>query len=171
MAMRLKRVKTDSTGKDVEATLVSEGINLFNDENIMEEFSSLPLDLTEVTSKQLGQYFCTFTKNKMWARTLVSRVVIIIKSLDEELDSLKVDTFKSLPAKMSVKEKELMLRDNDRCSEILGELAFYRSKLDMLNSHLDNLVDGIFAISREISRRESDWGDESRENSINNKRR
>lgn len=171
MAVKLRRVRESVDEKDVEVELQKDGIVLFTDENIMEDYSRLPLDLTEVTSKDLGRYFNTFTKNKMWARTLISRVIIIVKALDEELDTLKVTTFKSLPVKMSVKEKDLMLRDNERCSEILGELAFYKSKLEMLNSHLDNLIDGIFAISREISRRESDWVDDKREASIDNKRK
>lgn len=170
MAIKLKRVR-EHEEKDVEQDLAKDGINLFTNDDIMEEYSILPLDLTEVTSKALGRYFSTFTKNKMWARTLISRVGIVVKSLEEELDTLKVNAFKSLPVKMSVKEKELMLRDNERCSEILGELAFYKSKLDMLNSHLDNLVDGIFAISREISRREADWNDDKRESSLENKRK
>lgn len=171
MAIKLKRVREVVEEKDVEKELEKDGIKLFNNENIMEEFSILPLDLTEVSSKSLGKYFSTFTKNKMWARTLIARVSAIIKALEEELDSLKLATYKSLPAKMTVKEKELMLRDNERCSEILGELSFYQAKLDTLNSHLDNLVDGIFAISREISRREADWNDNKREDNIDNKRR
>lgn len=171
MAKKLKRVRDSIDEKDVEKDLENDGIQLFTNDNIMAEFSILPLDLTEVTSKSLGKYFSTFTKNKMWARTLIARVSAIIKALEEELDSLKLETYKSLPAKMTVKEKELMLRGNERCSEILGELAFYQTKLDMLNSHLDNLVDGIFAISREISRREADWNDGKREDNIDNKRR
>lgn len=172
MAIKLKRVKKQSEDvRDVEVELAKEGIHLFTDENIMEEYSRLPLDLTEVSSQSLGKYFSTFTKNKMWARTVISRAGIVIKALEEEIDTIKVETFKSLPAKMSVKEKELMLRDDEKCAELLGELAYYQSKLEVLNSHLDNLVDAIFAISREISRRESDWSDAKRENGIDNKRR
>lgn len=159
----------------VEGELKREGIVPFENNDIMEEYLQLPADLTESTSKELGRYFNTFTKQKMYCRTMLGRVSAILREQYEEIDELRGIVYKSLPVKMSVKEKELsLLADEDYGSEakaLVHSITKLEEKKNMLSLYLDNLVDGIFNISREISRRESDWFDEKRENSIENKRR
>ena len=168
---------TESTSllDSVEDELKKEGIVPFEGNDILEEYLQLPADLTESTSKELGRYFNTFTKQKMYCRTLLGRVSAILREETEELDNIRDNVYSGLPVKMSVREKELKLRSNEhygeRATELLAIVARLEEKRNMLNIYLDNLVDGIFNISREISRRESDWNDEHRENSINNKRR
>ena len=159
----------------VERELKNEGIVLFDNESILEDYLRLPADITEVPSRDLGRYFNTFTKQKMWTRTLLGRTGAILREYEEELDDIRDRVYSQLPAKMSVKEKELKLRsddrDGERAIELLQQVAIIQEKRKMLSDYLDNLVDAIFNISREISRRESDWNDETRENSIDRKRR
>lgn len=159
----------------VERELRNEGIVPFDNENIMEDYLRLPADITEVPSKDLGRYFNTLTKQKLWVRTLLGRTGALLRELEEELDDIRDRVYSQLPAKMSVKEKELKLRSDERGSnravELLQQVALIQEKRKMLLDYLDNLVDAIFNISREISRRESDWNDEIRENSIDRKRR
>lgn len=160
---------------EVEKELKKEGIIPFDDSDILQDFLRLPADLTEEHSKNLGRYFNTFTKQKMYCRTLLGRTRALLRELTEELDEIRDKVYSNLPVKMSVKEKELKLRSHDkygeRATELLNDVAKLQEKQNMLGIYLDNLIDGIFNISREISRRESDWNDETRENSINNKMR
>jgi uncharacterized protein Yka (UPF0111/DUF47 family) len=165
----------DSLLEKVENELERDGIIPFDNSEIMEDYLRLPADLTEEDSKELGKYFNTFTKQKMWTRTLLGRTSALLRELSEELDEIKDKVFSELPTKMSVTEKMLKLRSHarygERASELLEDVARLEEKRNMLGDYLENLIDGIFNVSREISRRESDWDDEKRENSINNKRR
>ncbi len=159
----------------VERDLKRDGIVLFDNENILKDYLRLPADITEVPSKDLGRYFNTMTKQKMWVRTLLGRTGALLRELEEELDDIRDKVYSQLPAKMSIKEKELKLRSGERYGEraieLLQKVAVMQEKRKILVEYLDNLVDAIFNISREISRRESDWNDETRENSIDRKRR
>lgn len=159
----------------VEGELQRDGIVPFDNKNILQDYLRLPADITEETSQDLGRYLNTFTKQKMWTRTLLGRTGAMLRELNEELDDIRDRVYGQLPAKMSVKEKELKLRSNERdgerACEILEDVAVLEEKKKMLSDYLENLVDGIFIISREISRRESDWNDEMRENNIDKKRR
>jgi 23S rRNA A1618 N6-methylase RlmF len=165
----------DSLLEKVENELERDGIIPFDNSDIMDDYLRLPADLTEEDSKELGKYFNTFTKQKMWTRTLLGRTSALLRELSEELDEIKDKVFSELPAKMSVTEKMLKLRSHarhgERASELLEDVARLEEKRNMLGDYLENLIDGIFNVSREISRRESDWGDDKRETSINNKRR
>lgn len=154
----------------VERELKDDGIILFDNENILEDYLRLPADITEVPSKDLGRYFNTFTKQKMWTRTLLGRTGALLRELEEELDDIRDRVYSQLPAKMSVKEKELKLRsderDGERAIELLQKVAIMQEKRKILLDYLENLVDAIFNISREISRRSDDFKDDSRENNL-----
>ena len=167
--------KDDSILDTVERQLIQEGITPFDNANIMEDYLKLPADLTESDSKDLGRYFNAFTKQKLWCRTLLARTSALLRELTEELDYISDKVYSELPPKMSVTEKKLKLRSHERhgerATELLKEVALYQERQNMLATYLDNLVDCIFNVSREISRRESDWNDENRGNSVDNKRR
>lgn len=159
----------------VEGELARDGIIPFNASNIMEEYLQLPADMTESTSKELGRYFNAFTQQKMYCRTLLGRVSAILREETEELDDIRDKVYRDLPAKMSVKEKDLKLRSHEKYSErasvLLETVARLEEKKNMLSIYLDNLVDGIFNISREISRREADLDHANRQHNVENKRR
>jgi hypothetical protein len=166
--------KDDSILETVERQLIQEGITPFDNANIMEEYLKLPADLTECDSKDLGRYFNAFTKQKLWCRTLLARTSALLRELTEELDSISDKVYSELPPKMSVTEKKLKLRSHEkygeRATELLKDVALYQERQNMLATYLDNLVDCIVCISREITRREGDFFDERRENSIEKKR-
>lgn len=154
----------------VENELKHEGIVPFDNSDIMNEYLRLPADLTEVESKELGKYFNTFTKQKMYCRTLLGRTSALLRELTEELDEIKDKVYSELPAKMSVTEKKLKLRSHERygekASELLEKVALLEEKRNMLGDYLENLIDGITCVSREITRRIGDFNDEKRENNI-----
>lgn len=159
----------------VEDDLNSKGVVAFENDDILDDYLQLPADMTEVSSQDLGRYLNTFTKQKMYIRTLIGRTGAIFRELDEELNKIRDLVYSELPAKVSVKEKELKLRSHEEYGEdaveLLKSTAIYSEKLNMLNLYISNLEDGIFNISREVSRRESDWSSETREHNVMNKKR
>lgn len=153
----------------IEKELGVEGIVPFNNSNVMEDYLQLPADLTESTSKELGRYFNAFTQQKAWTRTLLGRVSVMLKELDAELDNFRKEVFAELPAKMSAKEKELHLIE--QASDLIAHSNHLKSKKLILDNYLENLIDILFVVSREVSRREGDWSVEKRGHNIDNKRR
>lgn len=151
----------------VEKELAKDGIIPFDNSNVLDDYLKLPSDITEVHSRDLGRYFNTFTQQKVWVRTNLSRVVILSKELESDLDDIRHNVYAELPVKMSVKEKELQIRD--KAEELIHQINIVNSKKIMLSDYLDSLIDILFVISREVTRRESDWNNETRENSIERK--
>ena len=155
----------------VEEELAEEGINLFTNENVVEDYLQLPADLTEETSQDLGRYFNAFTQQKMYVRTVIGRLSAIVREKDTAMNNLRAEVYSSMNAKVSQKEKELQFQSDPRVQERLDELFNYKEKLFMATDYLEGLIDGITLISREISRRESDWNDDRRSDNISKKRR
>lgn len=148
----------------VEKELVRDGIIPFDNANVLSDYLKLPSDITEVHSRDLGRFFNTFTQQKVWVRTNLSRVVILSKELESDLDDIRHNVYAELPVKMSVKEKELQLRD--KAEDLIHQINIINSKKIMLSDYLDSLIDILFVISREISRRSDDWNNETRENNL-----
>ena len=155
----------------VEDELLGQGVQAFDNSNVMEEYLELPQDLTEVESKELGKYFTTFTNQKLYVRGLVWQSGALLREINSKLDYIRADVYAMLPVKTSVKEKELALLNNNKAKALLEKSNFIQEKYSMLETYLDNLIDAITCISREITRRESDWNISNREDNINNKKR
>lgn len=154
----------------VEQELAEEGIVMFDNTNVDEDYLQLPADLTEVESRELGRYFNAFTQQKMYVRTVVGRLGAIIRERDGEINILRAEVYSSLPPKVSQREKELLFQSDERVQEQLREIFHYEEKLKMARDYLEGLIDGITLISREISRREADWNDDKRNDNLNRKR-
>ena len=161
----------DNIADAVEKDLESDGIRLFTNENVDEDYLQLPADLTEVESRELGRYFNAFTQQKMYVRTVVGRVAAIIREKDAELNVLRSEVYSTMNTKTPLKEKELTFQADPRVQEQLQEIFIYEERLHMAKDYLEGLIDGITLISREISRRGDDWNESRREDNISNKRR
>lgn len=163
--------KEDSLLDRIESELEKDGIVMFNNDTVDVDYLQLPAHLDSAPSNELGRYLHTFTQQKIWARTLRERVKILMRDENEKLITTKERIFSAQPLKMSITEKELKLYSDPNAVPILERLKLIEEKYSMLSSYIENLVDGIFDISREISRREGDFGESSRLESVNNKRR
>jgi hypothetical protein len=158
----------------VEKELANEGIVLFNNDNVEDDYLVLPANITDAGHKELGRYLNAFTQQKMWVRTNLGRVKSMLREATRELDEIRDKVYSKYPVKMSVTEKELKLRSDEeyggRAKELINEIALLQEKSYILDDYLENLIDGIFNISREISRRDSDINDEAREHNVGNKK-
>lgn len=164
------------TGSDISDAVENDlrehdEIRLFSNENVDEDYLSLPADITEENSRELGKYFNAFTQQKMYVRTVIGKLSGIVREGNRELNEVRSDVFSSLPSKMSMKEKELMFSIDERAMEKLDGMFYYEEKLRMTSDYIDSLIDAIVLISREISRREGDWNDDKREDNIGKKKR
>lgn len=165
-------IPPESLSDRVEEELEEQGITLFDNDNILTEYLRLPADITEVESRELGKYFTSFTQQKMWTRTLLGRASAMLKELNDSLDSVRGRVYSTLPTKMSVKEKELKVKsDSPEVLKYMQDISFYEEKKRMLVDYLDNLTDALFCISREVSRREYDFGDDKRDGNLGKRRR
>lgn len=174
MAKALKKVKKteeDTLSDRVEARLKQEGIHPFENENVVDEYLILPADLTEEASQELGRFFTAFTQQKMYCRTLLGRCGACIREIEDKLDELRFDIFSELPVKMSIKEKELSLKANPEAKSYFDKLREFKEKANMLDNYLNNLIDGITCLSREITRRENDKYHDDRDTNVNSNRR
>jgi hypothetical protein len=159
----------DSLLDRIENELDSDGVKLFGNDNVDVDYLALPQDITETPSQELGRYLNAFTQQKMWTRTLIGRVSAMAKEERKKIDQIRDRVYSNLPVKMAVKEKELKLSNMDEAKDVQGKLDFYQQKLEILGDYLENIVDAIFNISREITRRNSDYDDENRVHNTGNK--
>jgi tRNA(Ser,Leu) C12 N-acetylase TAN1 len=143
--------------EQIVSELRKEGIHEFTNEDISEDYLQLPMFLTELESSELGNYFNTFTKQRMWVRTVRGRLKSYVNDIEYELDRIRLAVYSTLPAKLPNKEKEVAILANERAQELVSRLKHYQSKLFIVDAYLDNLEDAIHNISREITRRQKDF--------------
>lgn len=168
----VEEVKDSESMLDIiESELVKEGIIMFDNSNIDKDYLLLPPHLDEEEPKEIGRYLHAFTQQRMWVRTLMSRIGAILREENGELDKQRVRVFATLPARMSVTEKELALYDDSASLDIVERIKVISAKYDMLESYMKNLEDAIFDISREISRRGYDYSSQNRLENASNIRR
>ena len=161
-----KAEKPQSLLDRLEEDLERDNIYMPEYKEIDADLLNLPSDLTDVDSKDLGQYLNAFTQQKVWIRTVIGRTTVALNDLNRQLDEIKAVIYTELPVKMSVKEKELSLLLNKNAKEIVTSVDFYTNKLTMLDDIIVSMEESIFAISREISRRGQDFKDFNREESV-----
>lgn len=162
-------VKAKDTPKDtktmldvLEEDLQKDGIRLPEYSDVDEEYSALPKYVTEVESKELGEYLNSFTQQKVWIRTVSGRVSLLLKETEHKLDIKKARIFSNLPQKMAMKEKELNLLLDPETETLVKQYDYLESKLRILEDIIYSLEESIFSISREISRRGKDFDEFNR---------
>lgn len=137
--------------------------------NIDADYLSLPSDLTEVPSRELGKYLNAFTQNKAYMRTLYNWQEMMTEEKKreyyDEYAPVYHDITKENP-KASERSKELLCNN---CEEVKVKFLEYKDqklKLSMLANTIASYDEIIFLISREITRRSSDWQEETRINNL-----
>jgi hypothetical protein len=155
----------------VEEELAEDGITMFDNGNVDNDYLQLPPHLDTEESYELGRYLHTFTQQKIWARTLIARVGALLREKEEQLEPHKERVFSAQDKKLSITEKELKLSVDELAKPIIAELKYIQEKYNMLSTYIANLEDGIFDLSREVSRRGGDFKDQNRVENVQNKRK
>lgn len=170
--------KTTSSKPDPRSLLTSlteevtsKGVQFFEPKknlNIDEEYLTLPLDITECDSQELGRYLNAFTQHRMYLRTVFGWQSVIVEDKKraylEHSSSHYYDLSANRGLSETAKDKIINLKDDVYPHYIA--YADEREKLNLVEVALASVEDGIFLISREVSRRNHDWDTEIRNENV-----
>lgn len=165
-----KELLKKSLSDRIEEELAKEGVHQFspNEElHIDAEHLHLPYEITEVSSKDLGEYLNAYTQQKMYIRTLIGWVECMIEDARREYTEVSVPFYKLVNAtKMSEKAKDIEVNNEPTVVPYYNKLQDLKIKKSVLEHNLASIEDAIFLISREVSRRTGDFNDERRDYNV-----
>lgn len=158
---------------NIEEELESKGVVFFETDknlNIDEDFLTLPAQITEVTSRELGEYLNAFTQQKLYLRTLLGRVELELEEYKRKYITSSEDIYRALSSgKLSETAKERMINAEESVKPHYYEYIDWVKRRDLLLYSITNVEDAIFLLSREVSRRTADFEDENRSYNVGNK--
>ena len=162
----------DDYVKHIENEAASRGGIIFDPKNgnlnINDEMFTLPYDISEVPSPDLGNMLNAFTQQKIYLRTAIMRVSIEMEYLKREYFQVSENIFNEMTTKrVSESAKDRIISTNSTTKEAYNKYNDKRYLLKYMETMLLNIEDSIFLISREISRRGSDMTDEGRADNVN----
>lgn len=155
----------------VENDLAEKGVMFFDIDNGLNpdsDYLNLPMSITEVSSKDLGEYLNAFTQQKLYLRTLLGRTELMLEEAKREYLSISEDNYKALSnGKLSETAKERLINSDEKVKPVYYEYTDWCKKRNLLELNILNIEDAIFMLSREVSRRDSDFEDETRNYNVN----
>ena len=161
--------------KYIENEVIKNGGIIFDPENgnlhINKSLLELPADISEMPSHELGNTLNVFTQQKIYLRTAIMRLELMAESAKRKFYSTSKSIFAEFTSKrMSESAKERLLATNENVKPLYEEYTDKKYILSYMQNILSNIEDSIFLLSREISRRSSDYTDENRSYNVQNKR-
>lgn len=158
----------------IEDDLSSRGVVFFDNEtglNINEEYLQLPREITEVTSRDLGEYLNAFTQQKVYLRTVLGRAELVEEEARRAYYSSTDSLYKKYSTqRMSETAKDRVINADDSVKPLLEEYQNARSRVQMVKYAIDNVEDICFMLSREVTRRNADFESENRASNVHNRR-
>lgn len=158
---------------DIHGELQEKGVDFFTPNesggslNIDNYYLSLPRNITGVTPRDLGEYLNAFTQQKMYMRTLVGYAEMFMEEARREYMYASEDLYRELSAtKMSETAKEREVNADPVVKPLFEKYIDHKNKVKLLNLNIQSLEEAIFLISREVSRRTSDFDSETREYNV-----
>lgn len=156
----------------VEERLSKSGVVFFDEKNlnIDTDFMILPREITEVQGRDLGEYLNALTQQKLYLRTLLGRTEV------ENDEASRVYFEKAHPLyrkysseKLSEKAKDRMVNADPNVAEYYNKFIDVKRRCSLISQAIENIEDAIFLVSREISRRTTDFENEQRSMSVQGK--
>lgn len=172
----VKKINPRDYVKHIEDSVSDLGIKLFEplegNININEDFLSLPPEITDVPSKDLGEYLNAFTQQKAFYRTVMGRVELCLEEARREYYEVSKAKYKSLVnSKLSETAKERVLNSDEEIAPSYHKYKDEQHRLSLIEYTINNIDDIIFMLSREVSRRTGDFSQENRNHNIGKSRR
>ena len=160
-----KRNYCDKMQDDLE----TQGVDFFKPSeeggslHIDKDYLSLPQNITEVSTRELGEYLNAFTQQKVYMRTLVGYAELFCEEARREYQEVSESRYKELlGSKLSETAKEREVNSDPNVKPCYEKYLDYKNKVRLLNFNIASIEDIIFLISREVSRRTGDFNEESR---------
>ncbi len=156
---------------NIESELENQGLIFFdpnNKLNINEDYLTLPAEITEVSTRDLGELLNAFTQQKVYMRTLLCHAELLCEQARRNFTYVSSPIYSALAkTKLSEKAKDREVASNETVKPYYEELCSYQKKCRMIEYNISNIEDIIFMISREVSRRSSDFDNENRNYNVN----
>ena len=156
--------------------LESKGIDFFSPaENggslhINKDYLSLPSDITEVSTKDLGEYLNAFTQQKAYLRTLLGWSEMYAEDARKKYFEVSSPRYRELlNSKLSETAKEREVNSYDDVRPAFEAFNDYRNQVKLINYNIASVEDIIFMLSREMTRRVGDFKEDTRNYNVNKK--
>ena len=163
-------MKHKSLTDKIEGEFSEQGVRTFSPDeelNINSDYLQLPYEITEVSSRELGEHLNAYTQQKMYIRTLIGWAELMYEEARREYLLASDHIYKELSkTKMTETAKE---REVNSSPEVLPKhniMMDIKKKLQLLNLNIASIEDAIFMLSREVSRRTGDFDDENRNHNV-----
>ena len=154
----------------MENELEKKGVVFFDADtklNITAEYLELPPEITEVTSRELGEFLNAFTQQKVYLRTLLGRTELLVEEARRKYFDASADLYRKYSLeKMSETAKERMINAHPSVKPTYHEFVDCKKKQALVEYSIANIEDIIFMLSREVSRRTGDFNEENRAHNV-----
>lgn len=137
--------------------------------NIDRDYLTLPQNITDVPTKELGEYLNAFTQQKVYMRTLVGYAELFCEEARRKYVSASEVRYRELlGSKLSETAKEREVNSDPDVLPVYEEFMDYKNKVKLLNMNISSIEDIVFMLSREVSRRTGDFKDDMRNYNVDN---
>ena len=154
----------------MESELEKKGVVFFDAStklNIDAEHLELPPEITEVTSRELGEYLNAFTQQKVYLRTLLGRTELLVEEARRAYFDVSADLYRKYSLdKMSETAKERMINAHESVKPYYHEFVDCKKKQALVEYSIANIEDILFMLSREVTRRTGDFAEENRAHNV-----
>lgn len=152
------RIESLDTELEDKGVIPFKPVDMGGNLNIDTEYLLLPKDITECTSKQLGQLLNAFTQQRIYMRTLIGWQNIALEISKREYYQISTPIYQELDRKQYPSEisRERYVNNHEEVKESYFNYRDEKRKSDLLELNLASIDDALFLISREISRRGTD---------------
>ena len=158
----------------MEKSLSNKGVVFFDSShlNISEDYLTLPPEITDVPSRELGEYLSAFTQQKVYLRTLLGQCDLLAEEAKRAYYEASDSVYRKYSLeKMSETAKDRLVNANPDVRPLYYEYVDTKKKCGLIESSISNIEDIIFMLSREVTRRTGDFAEENRAYSVGGMRR
>ena len=157
----LNEITSEVEQMDVKFLTPNDGLSIDTD------YLSLPADITNVTSKELGRYMNAFTQQKVYMRTMENYAELNAESARRDYVDVSAKYFSEmLGSKLSETAKEREVNSKPQVREVFEEWVNCKNRVKLIQSHILSLEEILFMLSREVSRRTGDFSNENRNDNV-----
>ena len=149
----------------IESSIEKDGVVMFDERhlNINADYLAVPQDITDVPSKELGEYLNAFTQQKVYLRTLLGRASLLVEEAKRAYLTASNPIYADLSkGKLSETAKERIVNSDESVVEAYNNYTDYNKKRSLIEISIANIEDIIFMLSREVTRRTGDFSEENR---------
>ena len=156
------RLEEEFKSEGVLSFVPNEGLNIDKD------YLELPANITDVSSKDLGEYLNAFTQQSMYMKTLLGWAECFLEDKRKEYVEVSAEKYRSLlNSKLSETSKDREVTTDPNIKPYYDDYMDSKVKISLLKLNIESIESAIFTISREVSRRTGDFNNDNRNINVN----